>query len=128
MIPRMRTAEATKLAPGIPGATSPTPARNACSAETPMTPRDAARMVAPASWTNFSPRPEASLRENNEIALTSEGAGENKKPANIIGDKELDDTHTSALCELKQVPPSGFSSGAVLANAAWKLVETKSQN
>jgi hypothetical protein len=38
-------------------------------------------MVAPASWTNFSPRSEASLRENVVIALTSKGAGENRKPA-----------------------------------------------
>lgn len=89
MIPRMRTAEVIKLAPGTPAATSPTPARNACRAETPMTPRDMAPMVAPASWTNFSPRPEPSLSENNEIALTSEGAGENKKPANTMAIKNL---------------------------------------
>jgi len=53
----------------------------ACRAEMPMTPRDTARMVAPASWTNFLPRSEASLRENVVIALTSKGAGENRKPA-----------------------------------------------
>jgi hypothetical protein len=49
----------------------------------PMTPRDTARMVVPASWTNFSPRSEASLRASIVVALTSEGAGGNRKPARM---------------------------------------------
>ena len=77
-----------------------------------MTPRDTARMVAPASWTNFSPRPEASLRENNEIALTREGAGENKKKnSQHNGDKELDDANTSALGEPKHDAAERFQQG-----------------
>ena len=117
-----------RLAPGIPATMRPTPARNACRAETPMTPRDTARMVAPASWTNFSPRPEASLRENSKIALTSEGAGENKKPANTMAIKNLMMPVPAPSANPSRMPPTGFSRGAVLANAAWKLVEAKSQN
>jgi len=80
-------------------------------------------MVAPASWTNFSPRPEASLRDNNVIASTSEGAGENRKPATTMAIKNLMAPVPAPSAIRSRVLPSGFSCGAILANAARKLVE-----
>ena len=78
-----------RLAPGIPATMRPNPAKNACRAEIPITPRDTARMVAPASWTNSSPRSEASLRENVLMAFDQRGAGEYRKPAMTIAMKNL---------------------------------------
>ena len=83
-IPRIKTAEVIKLAPGIPTTVSPTPASNACNTATPITPCDTARIVAPARSTNPSARSGASLRESNLMLLTIDGPGQNRNPATII--------------------------------------------
>jgi len=81
--------------------------------------------VAPAICTNFSPRPDASLCDNNMIALSSEGAGENRKPAIAMAMKKSMMPVPAPSAIRSRVPPSGFSRGAALSNAARKLVEAK---
>jgi hypothetical protein len=56
----------------------------------------------------ISLRPEASLRENNEIALTSEGAGENKKPANTMAIKNLRIPIPAPSTNPSRMPPERF--------------------
>ncbi len=55
----------------------------------PMTPRDTARMVAPARFANSSPRSGTSLRKNFLTASTIEGAGAKRNPATIMPTKNL---------------------------------------
>ena len=90
MIPRMRTAEVIRLAPGTPATSTPSPARNACSAEMPMTPRATTRMVVPASRMNSSPRSDAIRRPNIRAASASRGHLRIEKPGDDDGDEELD--------------------------------------
>ena len=61
--------------------TSPIPISNACSAETPITPRATARIVAPAIRTKVSPCSRRQPARESFHRVDQRGAGRNRKPA-----------------------------------------------
>ena len=128
MIPRTSTAEVIKLAPGIPETENPTPASKACKIEMPTTPLDTFRIVAPASATKCSPRPDASLSENCRTDAINLGAGANRNPETTMAAKKLSMPAPASAAIAKRLPPSGFSCGAIFASAACRLVEASCQN